>query len=294
MVTNRPVPDDGLPEFARVLDAIMTERRIDAAELSRRLGSRGQRVSPAALRSWRTGRRQPEHQASLEAIDAIEELLGLAPARLRRSLQPSRRPGPRPPRQLLGEQVDQPALMAALYEKVGLSVEPGFVLSSTQHILEVGTDRRPTLLTIFATIRAVRPLDRVPLVVTSADPNHPLRAEALVGGRLTASTRDMEHGIFVWVFELDRPLQLGELALIGTRTDWSPGEPEADSYRIYLEDRASSVSLGVRFAEPAIPRSAVAFTAFDGGETPAPVIRANLTHAWHRTGPGSVGLRWDW
>jgi CBS domain-containing protein len=28
VATNQPAPDDGLPAFARVLDAIMTERRI--------------------------------------------------------------------------------------------------------------------------------------------------------------------------------------------------------------------------------------------------------------------------
>jgi len=59
----------------------MRERDVGLSALSQRPGDRGLQVSIATLRYWRSGQRQPG-EASMESVEAIEEILGLATGEL--------------------------------------------------------------------------------------------------------------------------------------------------------------------------------------------------------------------
>ena len=72
----------------------IAERGVSLEYLRGRLQDLGTPLSVATLSYWRSGRSQPEHQTSLEALTTLEELLYLPAGHLRSRLRPSKRSGP--------------------------------------------------------------------------------------------------------------------------------------------------------------------------------------------------------
>lgn len=82
-----PEPTPFSSAFAAAVDA----RGLSLEKLYRRLQDVGSPVSIATLSYWRAGHRRPEQPASLEALDALEEILGVPAGHLRTKLEMTRR-----------------------------------------------------------------------------------------------------------------------------------------------------------------------------------------------------------
>lgn len=293
-----PEPEPARPpsadRFAELLDRALREREVSSAELSRRLRDRGESISAATLRSWRTGRRRPEHQASRDAIAAIEQLLDLDRGALQQELGPSRRPGPAPARVPWVDQTDRPATYRRLLAEIGVDLRTALILTSTQHVLSLGPDRRMTTKTVYAGVRAYHPVSRLAITVEITEAGGPPEVGPLLGGRVTGRSAAPDDGIFLWAFELDRPLAPGETTLIGYQEDWPPDAPLPQDYGVALEHRIGEVGVAIRFGGRELPVEAAGFTSFEDGETPLPVTGPSLAYVRHDVGPGSVSLRWRW
>src|SRR5215212_9001551 len=207
--TARPPDEDG---FAAVLGRALDARGVTLTSLRRRLADRGHRVSAGTLSYWRSGQRQPEKPASLDAVTEIEELLGLDPGDLRGRIGPSRRPGPRLPQVADGAAAPADVPVRAALVELGLAEVGQQLQDVTLHItLDVDAERQMTRQTVRSMLRATASgAQRWYHVIFAEQPvAEPLVLDRVVGAAVGGTVVRPEVGLFASELVLPRPLAVG-------------------------------------------------------------------------------------
>jgi hypothetical protein len=294
----RPPDEDG---FAAVLGRALESRRVTLATLQRRLADRGHRVSIGTLSYWRSGQRQPEKPASLDAVREIEDLLGLEAGALRSRIGPSRRPGPPLPQVADGAAAPPDVPVRDALRELGLGEAGQQLQDVTLHItVDVGAEGQMTRQTVRTMLRAsVTGAQRWYHVIFAQQAvPEPMVIDRVTGARLGAAVERSEVGLFASELVLPRPLAVGETAIVETSTVLTDlGGPDT-TYFHHLDRRMSEVVIWVRFDPAATPNRCV--QTVQALEEPAVDTPVNLggmdtVHVVARSfGPGRLGLTWEW
>lgn len=276
--------------FAEALGAAMERRGATLTHLRDRLAARGHPVSLTALSYWRSGQREPERAASLEAIPELEALLGLEDGALSRRLSGRlrRRVGAVEPfDELLGD----PAVESVIGEEDVCRV-------SSHLVVDVGA--RGEILR--ARVRQVVVADRegVDGVTLFVGPDVGTQENAVVmtavAGCTIEETYDVENGIRGSRLVFERPLALGESTVTEIEATTDGLDLETD-YALAAEQRLEEALVWVRFHADRTPSRCWVYFSEGGLSHSWPVELAGGTSVHYRQtafGPGYLGVRWEW
>jgi hypothetical protein len=276
--------------FADALGAAMERRGVTLTHLRDRLADRGHPVSLTALSYWRSGQREPEREASLEAIPELEAILGLQEGALSRRLsgRMRRRVGAVEPFDaLLGD----PAVDAVIGEEDVCRV-------SSHLVVDVGAQGE----IVRARVRQVVVADRegVDGVTLFVGPDVGTQENTVVmtpvAGCTIEETHDMENGIPGSRLVFERPLALGESTITEIEARAVGLDLETD-YALAAEQRLEEALVWVRFHPDRLPTRCWVYFA-EGGLShawPADLAGGRSVH-YRQTafGPGYLGVRWEW
>ena len=279
----------------------IAERGVSLEYLRGRLQDLGTPLSVATLSYWRSGRSQPEHQTSLEALTTLEELLYLPAGHLRSRLRPSKRSGPfRGSKSLASLMGGSEAVRRAL-EQLGYDPDAteSLVETSVQVTFDVDDQGRGRSAVSRSVWKAVRDGAAGQPFVFTMDSESSAVPEfvALKGCSIGKTYTDVEQGVFGVEVLLERPLATGETAITEHQV-LVPLDAHPDPfYEIYLTRRLSEAVLWIRFDGDKVPVHCEAYT-----EDPRTLDRQVLPlrgttsahHVVRNFGPGKLGIRWQW
>ncbi len=287
--------------FATAFAGALEERGVGLTWLRDRLRARGHLLSLGALSYWRSGQREPSRQVSLDAVDAIEEVLGLDAGALSSHLRGRGREGPTPFDELVG-------LARQVGRDRGLVGED--VVDRLALDLVVDVDERGRVVQVRVTqvlVAAVEGAASVTMFVApgvgAGDTAFDVPGEAdthlqAISGCRVDGVVHVVDGISAATLRFDRPLALGESVV--TEVVMVPLSDEAAldaEWGAVAEQRLESCMVWARFHPARLPaRTWVGFQ------------EAGITHEWearmvgatglhHRQtdfGPGLLTLRWEW
>lgn len=287
-------------EFHTALAEAVAARGVTLQWLRSRLEQRGIRVSLATLHYWRSGRSQPERASSLEAVSGLEELLDVPPGTLAGRLGPSRRPGPPLPLAEVDEVVDdhdQSDLVERALAELGLDGATEFADETLHVTVEVDAFGCPSVVTVRGIWRAlVEGAHRMPLIYVNDGPFEVVPEISVGGGHLGLDRSSPQEGLIAHEFVLDKPLHVGEQAVLEQRTHWRH-EVTDQAYEHYLTRRVTELALWVRFHPERRPRSAHGYTVVDAETSEHELDLEGVTSVHlvvRRFGPGRAGIRWEW
>jgi transcriptional regulator with XRE-family HTH domain len=287
--------------FGEALGRALETRGLSLLTLQRRLADRGHRVSAGTLSYWRSGQRLPEKPASLDAVAEIEALLGLDAGALSSRIGPSRRPGPPPPRVEDGGSAPRALGVPGALRELGLT-DVGLDMHgiAIQVTLDVDAGGQMIEQSVRTLLRATTSgAQRWFHVVFAEEPvAEPLVLDRAVGIEVGRCFTRPEVGLFLWELVLPRPLDVGETALVETRTQLGNLGSHDTSYFHHLDRRTPDTVIWVRFDPRRQPRRCVRTEQpLDEPAVDTPV-RLDGLHAAHVAvrsfGPGRVGLSWEW
>ena len=248
--------------FADALRQAIERRGVSLEHLRGRLNDLGTPLSVATLSYWRSGRSQPEHQTSLDALASLEEIL--QPARWAPALTaaPVAPPGPRGGRMSLADVMGGTAVRETL---VMLGFDPdaseALVETSMQVTVEIDAEGRARS----SVSRCVRKATRddahaTPLILRIDGPGSQVPDfVARKGCRLGKTHMDVGAGVYGVELLLERPLHAGETAITEVEIQL-PDDADPDPFfELYLTRRLSEAMLWVHFDAAAVPRTAEAY-----------------------------------
>ncbi|UUW89126.1 hypothetical protein [Pimelobacter simplex] len=279
--------------FAEVLSTAMERRGATLASVRDRLSERGHPVSLTALSYWRSGQREPERTASLEAIPELEALLGLEAGALSRRLSGRlrRRVGAVEPfNELLGD----PAVEAVVGEEDVCRV-------SSHLVVDVGAQGEILRARVRQVVVADREgVDGITLFVgpdTGTEVNE--TEMSAVAGCTIGEVVDLEHGIRGSRLVFERPLALGESTITEIEARRAPHlGPDLDTeYALAAEQRLEEALVWVRFHPDKVPARCWVFFLEGGLRHDWPVDLDGSSSVHYRQtafGPGYLGVRWEW
>ncbi|WP_207208799.1 hypothetical protein [Nocardioides oleivorans] len=267
--------------------------------LQHRLVSSGYRVSLSTLSYWRSGRRQPEHQESLEALGEVERLLALDPGFLRDAIGPPRRPGPPTPTIAFDDLIARPdPLVEEALSRLGLGDwTTHFTELSSHVIVEVDEHGSERAVTIRAVLRGRSPhAQRYPFFLFAGETMHgPVEFLPQTGCRVGREIKDHAQGLFVAEVILDKALGPGDTAFIEVSVILAP--QRFSGYQQFVARRIAELVIMVQFHPDRLPVSIHSFQHADGHSSTLPYDRAAGTSAHlvlRAFGPGTAGLTWTW
>lgn len=281
--------------FAEVLDEAIRSSGVSVTGLRRRLTALGSPVSAAALRSWRTGKRRPEHARSLDAVDNLEEVLGLDAGSLSSRLGPSRRLR-RSPHLAHDELVGVPGALAPLLEAIGCAGLDELESIGGTAVVDIGADRRVRAASNRMLWRARRDGARRAYLVLALDgPTGRAPSSYAVGASLGRSAFDRASGLAAWEVVLPRPLLVGETTMIDWICDDVADDAVATHMEGYADRRVDEGGIWLRFAGE-VPSHIELFEDSDMGYSSrvAHPTGASIEHHVRDFGPGVFGFRWEW
>jgi hypothetical protein len=287
--------------FADALRQAIEDRGVSLEWLRGRLADLGTPVSAATLSYWRSGRSQPEHQTSLDALATLEEVLYLPAGHLRSRLRPSRRPGPTGgTRSLAALMGGSPAVRHGL-EQLGYDPdEPESMVETSTHVTfdldQEGRGRSAVSRSVWKALRdGAHGLPFVFRLRGTRDsvPEFVARKGCSIG----KTHSDTVAGIFGVELLLERPLMTGETA-ISEHQVLVPADAEPQTfYEVYVTRRLTEAVLWVRFDPDRVPAYCEAY-ADDLRSQSHQVLRLHGTTSAHHVvrnfGPGKIGIRWRW
>jgi transcriptional regulator with XRE-family HTH domain len=271
--------------------------------LRRRLLARGVRVSVATLSYWQRGLRRPEHDDSLVALLALEEILELPRASLLDTLGP-RRPrgrwlghpgGITPWESLLG--VSRPRLaafgsldMAADTRLTNLSTQDQVVLTAERGIAQVSTQ---------LVLRGAASHADTFIAVRRVSCAAPPELTALAGCRIGRARHDADLGLIAAEVMFDHPLAVDEPLILSYDTHFT--EPARDAaWCLPARRPLRQYAIQVRFHPSATPARCFTFHA-----DAASGVARDIDEVWvgrqyvanavlTDVPPGCFGVRWEW
>ena len=264
-------PDNAETPFSNALGRAITRRGVTLGWLHQRLRSLGTPVSLATLSYWRSGRSQPEHATSLDALRTLDDLLHLPKGHLRSQLQPSRRVGPRRSTRRYGELQWEIPHARQLLESLGYPPDARIDLEETNlHLtLDVDRNRWGSTMNCRSVWRALaNGAQGHPDMIELDKPQEgPPEFHAVSGCSLGRSHYDAERGTYGYEVLLDRHLAEGATAVTEYALEF-PGEGQVDT--LFSQDltwRVSELVLWVRFHPTVLPTSCEAFVLEPSGTT---------------------------
>ena len=277
--------------FREALEA----RSMSLGALHRSLQARGVAVSMATLSYWRSGQREPEHSGSLRALNEIEQILHLEPSALERLLERRRK---RVAVDLLADLSEDHDVVGALLAELGFR-SPSDRLVDREVTLkyELGRDGAPVRSTYVILVESIHAeADRRATVLTIRPGAETPVIRPLGGYQLGRVLHDERRGIVVAEMLLDRPLVVGERALLEQEVNYQTSDPDDNCYFYWAVRRMGSVSLWVRFHPDLVPERCEQYTIVDGQEqiTELETFGASVSHTVNGFGPGTLGIRWHW
>jgi len=287
--------------FSDALRSAIAERGVSLEWLRGRLTDLGTPLSVATLSYWRSGRSQPEHQTSLEALSTLEELLFLPTGHLRSRLRPSKRSGPFRGSKSLAEIMGGSTAVRHALEQLGYDPEDAesMVESSTQVTFTVDGDGFGRSAITRSVWKAVRDGAQGQPFVFQMEAGRSTVPEfvALRGCAMGKTHIDLAAGVFGVELLLERPLVTGETAITEHQVLVPVGAEPDPFYEVYVTRRLSEVVLWIQFDPDRMPAHCEAYT-----EDPRSLGRQVLTlrgstsahHVVRNFGPGKVGIRWRW
>jgi hypothetical protein len=284
--------------FAQVLDHALNARGLSLERVQYHLAGQGVQVSRAALSYWRHGRSRPERAESLRAVRGLETVLDLPPESLVCLLGP-----PRPRGRLKNEPdaIDRRRLWPAHGRLLAAMDAPPDnrirILDAHEHVL-VGRDRRLASLRTRLVLEAVA--DRVDRCVVflwaeSSPAAVPVDFKYCRLGRVRA---DDTAGATVCELVLDQRLAPGERTVVEYTSPFPPGD-ELTFFDHRFTRPIRQYVLQVEFTGE-VPAGCVPFRQA-GVHSPrhvSPPLWIGASHTAHLvvtdSGPGIVGLAWEW
>jgi len=287
--------------FADAFTEALEARGVGLTWLRDRLTQRGHTVSLGALSYWRSGQREPSRRVSLEAVDVIEDVLGVRPSTLSGHLRGRGRSGPTPFDELVG-------LARQVGHDRGLVGEDEVDRIAFDLVVDVDHEGRVTQVRVSQIfVAAVEGAASVTMFVApgvSADGGafgEPDEGDTLMRAVFGCTVDGIVHvvdGISAATLRFDRPLALGES--VATEVVMVPLTDEAAfdaQWGAVAEQRLEHCAVWVRFHPDRLPRrSWVGFqeagiehewsVALDGG--------TGLLHRQTDFGPGLCTARWEW
>ncbi|AIY18107.1 hypothetical protein GUY44_24835 [Pimelobacter simplex] len=277
--------------FADALGAAMERRGATLTHLRDRLADRGHPVSLTALSYWRSGQREPERSASLEAIPELEALLGLEQGALSRRLsgRMRRRVGAVEPfDELLGD----PAVDAVIGEEDVCRV-------SSHLVVDVGAQGEIQRARVRQVLVADREgVDGVTLFVGPdvGTQENDIVMEAVAGCSIEEIS-DLENGIRGSRLVFERPLALGESTITEIEARRAHGLDLETDYALAAEQRLEEALVWVRFHPDKVPSRCWVYFQEGGLRHAWPVdLDGGRSVHYRQTafGPGYLGVRWEW
>ena len=284
--------------FDRAFAAAIARRGVTLAWLNRRLVERGRPVSVTALSYWRSGRSQPERKTSRDAVDEIEQLLGVDRGDLSSLIGPSRRPGPQPAEVTTAELfASKPGVLLAL-RALGFDGLYDELTEELRHIVvDLDENGLTTQLGVRTMMRArYDGAHRSPVIVTADEGEDFPEFVAIAGCSFGRSRMDAQARVYATELLLDRSLSAGETHLVEHKTVFR--EPMADTFNNHFAPRRlKSLLIWVRFHPDRLPRTVERYLRDDAGERTEPLDLGggSSVHILERGfGPGMLGVRWTW
>lgn len=285
--------------FATVFDEALTASGTSIAALRSRLESRGHKVASSTLGYWRSGQRQPERADSLDAVAEIEAILRLRPGHLTEAIGASRRKGPPVP---TADHTDLPDMSPAMTGALALlgmdSLRPGHVEEALDITADIDASGRWTRMTSRSRLRATTDGVSRTTGFCLGDPGTTAADGITVaaGATLGRTVRFDEHGLLLAELLLERPLDVGDTAMVEYTFSFS--DVSDLEFGTYAANRMASVSVWARFTADCSPRRAWRFTQLPGEDADVTEFDASasrsLHHALRGFGPGLMGIRWEW
>ena len=286
--------DDGT--VPAVLTRAIAERGMTLQAISKLLACRGIKVSVSTLSYWRSGLRRPERASSLEALDALEEILRLPKGHLRHRLGPSKRPGP-PRRELTYEDLVGPRV-AGMFRRLGFPEGARATELSSHSIIDIRADGTLEKITWRGVWRADEDgVDRVPQMVRTAtrgsEPDQSL-VTPVFGCRVGRMLSDPDESAHAYELIFERPLKRGETTI----TEYvmsGLGEARDSDFHLSVKRRMNELVIWVRFQPDSGAHSCESYTRMDGVELVSALDQPGHTaHLVLRGfGPGIAGIRWS-
>ncbi|MCX4388109.1 hypothetical protein OG777_14365 [Micromonospora peucetia] len=290
--------------FHVALRAAIQSHGLALQRIQHRLDQFGVHVSLGTLSYWQSGRRRPERPASLRAVTALEEILGLPANSLIVLLGPPRPRGPAaglpPGARRYADVVDAPGPLAALLDDLDGPDGRLHILSSFDSIM-IGAGRDGRRYEHVQVLAAHQDTDRH-VTIYQGDPGCDIGLvsfTALDNCRLGRIRRDPQAGLLVAELLFDRMLRVGETQILRYHITDASGVPGTGYSRAFRFPVHQAV-LQVRFDPDALPVRCWRFVrrSATGADDECEEMTLGPHHDTHfvRTGvmPGVIGLRWEW
>jgi hypothetical protein len=285
---------DASGSFAHVLRHAVERRGLALERIRDHLAARGVCVSVATLSYWQSGRSQPGRKASLAAIPHLEEVLGLDPDALLRTVPVTRDRARRTPVRELDVLWPEPSRKGIL-GRLDTRWDADLDRVTLHDVLRIGADRRQAGLTVRQVMRArVDGPDRRVVMHSQDDTTVSLPAIRVVQGcELGRVEWSHEDGVVGAELVFFRPLRRGETVVVEYDLV-SPVPGAADSeYVRRLRSPMREYLLEVEFHPDALPSSVVGFT--EERRTSIELDPCHRGHLAHTDAtPGTTGIRWTW
>ncbi|WP_330294227.1 helix-turn-helix domain-containing protein [Streptomyces sp. NBC_00503] len=289
--------------FDVALDLAIRRSGLPLEALQRRLAQRGAEVSQATLSYWRHGRRRPEGDRSLRAVQVLEGCLGVDPDGLSALIGPARPRG----RWLSHASMDLPTVLglepAVLVPCTDIDLDGNNRLSiaSLHERSRIGADR--TELSVLTELVVVSKTDGVDRWVCFFYPagdgvHHPsvVRTENCRPARVRT---DPDSQLLAVELRFDYPLSAGQTYVFAFEIGYTGDRPHTARLQYGLRTPARQLMLQVSFDASAVPVRCYRYLNADPGQPPReselPIGPSGTTHfAELNARPGAHGIRWEW
>ncbi|GAA2153560.1 hypothetical protein GCM10009760_51400 [Kitasatospora kazusensis] len=289
--------------FPAALRAAIRASGLGLDRIRHRLRSRGASVSLASLSGWQSGRHQPESAASLEAVTALEEILGVESGALRALLGPRRRRGRRAAPSPLLERADffedDESVVDAL-RQFDVDGDGSLLRLSMHNRVRVGRNRRVRSLWNRTVLRAAADGPRGFVVVYDAEPAGAIAIRPLRGCVLGRTVVDRRARVVVAELLFGHALRCGDIVVMEHAVDFPSPFPPDQFWETRMTGPVRECVLEIEFTRPVLPARCVQF------ESSAPAAAAGRERVIALDGfgractvgldldPCRFGVRWEW
>ncbi|WND39907.1 hypothetical protein RI578_38965 [Streptomyces sp. BB1-1-1] len=288
--------------FALALRDALRRRGLPLERICGRLQAQGINVSVATLSHWQRGRSQPERSQSLQAIDALEPMLGLESGTLRSLLGPHRPRGralahdPTAARCVYGDKSDLEQALGEAFAHFNADTQ----LLVSHETMTLDEHRSIREITVTNVLRAVSAGARQVTVVHFLDAQPSDDVDIVVrNGELTGRQFVPDLCSVVADISFGRPLARNETAVVDYTIRIGRTSMTSHSHERRIRDPLRSYLLHVRFHPLALPAHCHYYYRERLGDEPRDRHRVELdaSHAAHvlpaKCPPGVYGLEWE-
>ncbi len=285
--------------FARAFREATDQRGLSLERITFHLRRRGHDLSAATLSYWRTGRSVPQRSASIAALGALEEILGVDRGSLAALVPPRPARGVGDTRTTVQAErfIKRADIISEMMASIGLTWDTGFEYLSIHDRIQIRRDGTLDSQIVTNLMRAARDgVDRLPAWYGHDDDRSYPFISAEINCRIGQVREGPNLPLIVAELLLPRPLNAGEVIFMQYRYG-AAGQtvPVNDWYRGYIAPIREAY-LEVQFDGKAIPVTAQEIFEVGNEERTTPLAVTDVALRRYRRdfGPGVWGMRWDW